>query len=402
MPARPLNILVIIPRGIGSLALHDDYAVPSVDVIGLNVRALVVDRDQLRGHTVLADELVGHVAGTLLRELHVVVRGTGLYVSIAGHGDRGVVSLYVLSGVEEVDLLILVDLRAVDTEVNDILIVLSNNSGLYLGALRAAYGTLAELSILAAEVVELALETVDEIPVHGLYAVELYVTYVEGKTATDAGDDVTVIKARYKSSLRSDGQSNARGEVDIEVNTEICRDSVIDLAEEGILSTVHLCILEDSLEVLIRLILILAHDVRAEVTYTEVGNYVEYTIGIVGSKVIGDVEEEVKVGIDGAKLDGLSSTEGLDIVVVDSQTGTEVGVVPLTYSDAGAPAELVAKGSVFLSLCDSSIIPVGVEGDVDTTESLDKPVAAGGLKSHLIGGGLSEVLLVGLYLLRIS
>ena len=108
------------------------------------------------------------------------------------------------------------------------------------------------------------------------------------------------------------------------------------------------------------------------------------------------------MGIQRAELDGLSSTEGLDIVVIDSKTGTEVGVVPLTYSDAGAPAELVAEGCVSLRLNYSTILPVGVEGDVDTTESLDEPVAAGGLKSHLVSGGLCEVLLVGLYLLRVS
>ena len=58
-----------------SLSLHDDDAIPRIDIIRLYVGSLVVDGDQLRGDAILADELVGHVAGTLLRELHVVVRG---------------------------------------------------------------------------------------------------------------------------------------------------------------------------------------------------------------------------------------------------------------------------------------------------------------------------------------
>ena len=169
---------------------HDNHAVPVVLAVRLLVRALPLDRDLVRRNAILVDQLLRNGSCTLLRLTHVVGRSTGLLVSITNNLDRSVVLLHELRCVVNIDLLVLIDLRAVQTEVNHVVYIVVDYLSNRRSALRTRTRTLAQLVVLSAQLVDLTVQVVQQSVIHRLQYLEVGLAQFEGQTCGQLNDTI--------------------------------------------------------------------------------------------------------------------------------------------------------------------------------------------------------------------
>ena len=169
---------------------HDNHTVPAVLAIRLLIRALPLDRDPIRSDAVFLDQLLSDRSRTLLRQAHVVRRSTRLLIRITNYLDRRIVLLHELCRIVNVDVLVLVDLSAIDAEEYHIVYVVINHRSNRFRTLRTRYRTFAQLVILRTQRVDLAIQVVQLIVIHRLHYLEVGLAQLESQTGAQLHDTI--------------------------------------------------------------------------------------------------------------------------------------------------------------------------------------------------------------------
>ena len=162
----------------------------------MNVRTLPFDCDLARRDTVFINKFLGNGSCTFFRKLHIVRTCTCFLISIADNLDRHIVIFHKLCSIEDANLLVLVDLSAIDTEVYHIVYIVVNNVSYNFFTFRTRNRTFTQFVVFSTQSVDLTIQIVQQCIIHRLQHFEISFTQFESQTSAQLSDTVSQVVHR--------------------------------------------------------------------------------------------------------------------------------------------------------------------------------------------------------------